>query len=111
MANPNGAKGAKFERDCRDFMRDHGFPYVERAYGAGRQDDRGDLLGLPLVAIECKDHAKLNLSGWLDEAEKERENAGKRLGVVLAKRRGKGAREAYCIMTLETFCELVREDD
>lgn len=107
MTSPQARKGATFERDVVEFFRANGHPYVERAYGAGRPDDVGDLDGVPGWALELKNHQKLALSGWLDEAESERLNARKRFAAVIAKRRGKSAGHAYVVMTLATFAELL----
>jgi hypothetical protein len=75
--------------------------------GAG---DRGDIAGLPGLAIEAKCHAAYGgkLPGWLKEAETERVNAGAMLGVVWHKRVGKAnAAEAFVSCTGETFMELL----
>ena len=51
MAAVNGramkAKGSAFERDVVAFLRDHGHPFAERHYGAGRPEDVGDIDGIP----------------------------------------------------------------
>jgi len=100
-------KGSQFERDVVRYLRDHGFPDVERAYGAGRPADIGDLVGLPGICCEVKNHARLELASWVDEAERERINARQPYGVVIAKRRNKGAAQSYVVMTLESFTRLV----
>lgn len=107
MTSPQARKGAQFERDVVEFLRAAGHPHVERAYGAGRPDDVGDLDGVPGWALELKNHKTLALSGWLDEAEVERVNARARFCAVIAKRRGKSAGESYVVMTLATFAELL----
>lgn len=111
MTNRNKAKGSAFERDVVRHLRVNGFPHAERAYGAGRPDDRGDIVGLPGVVIECKNHARIDLAGWLAEAERERVNAGARFGVVVYKRRGCNAAKAYVVMDLATFAGIMREAD
>ena len=107
MTNPNKAKGSQWERDVVAYLRANGFPYAERRFGAGQQNDKGDIVGIPGVTIEAKNHAKFALSDWLAQAEEERKNAGNKFGVVVVKRRGKSAGEGYVVMTLETFCEIV----
>ena len=107
MTSPQARKGATFERDVVEYFRANGHPYVERAYGAGRPDDVGDLDGVPGWALELKNHQKLALSGWLEEAEVERVNARARFAAVIAKRRGKNAGQSYVVMTLATFAELL----
>jgi hypothetical protein len=55
------------------------------------------------ASIEVKDVAKLDLSGWLRQAQ---DNAGERVGVVVHKRKGKAkAEEWYCTLT---FGDLLR---
>lgn len=110
MMNRNKAKGSQFERDVARYLNDHGHPHVERAYGAGRPDDRGDLTGFPGFVIECKNAQRLELPAWLAETETERVNANADYGVVVAKRRGHRPATAYVIMTLATFADLTRED-
>lgn len=71
--------------------------------------DRGDVQGVRAfgerVVIEAKDYnGEYHVSEWLTEAEKERDNDGAAIGVVAAKRRGKGdAGDGVVMMTLATF--------
>ena len=102
-------KGSQFERDTVRYLQEHGFPDAERAFGAGRPEDIGDLVGVPGICCEVKNHARLELAQWVDEAERERLNARQPFGVVIAKRRGKGAAQSYVVMTLESFTRLVRD--
>ena len=96
-------KGSAFERDVVHYLQEHGFPDAERAYGAGRPEDIGDVVGIPGVCCECKAHARLELAQWVDETERERLNARQPFGVVIAKRRGKSTDNAYVVMSLEAF--------
>jgi len=111
VTTPQKRKGSAFELEVARFLQGAGFPHAERAYGAGRQDDRGDIDGLPGLVIECKNHKTHDLSGWLDEAERERNNARADYGVVVVKRRGKAAAKAYAVLTLEDFARLWAERD
>lgn len=110
MTSPQARKGATYERDVVEFFRTHGQPYAERAYGAGRPDDVGDINGIVGWALELKNHKQLALAGWLDEAEVERVNARARFAAVIAKRRGKSVGQSYVLMTLETFCAFLDEE-
>ena len=62
----------------------------------GGSKDRGDIGGVRCIAgrvvVECKDVRKLNLSGWVDEAEVERGNDDAAVGVVVHKRLKFGAK-------------------
>jgi hypothetical protein len=100
-------RGSQYERDVVHYLQDHGFPDCERAYGAGRPADIGDLVGLPGLCCELKNHARLELARWVDEAERERLNAKQPFAVVIAKRRGKSAAQSYVVMDLESFTRLV----
>ncbi len=103
-------KGSQFERDVAGFLRAHGFPYAERAYGAGRNDDRGDLDGLPGFVVECKAHRELNLARFVDEAIVEAANAGPGIvPVVVAKRRHRATADAYVVMRLADWAALASE--
>lgn len=114
MTNP---KGTWFETKTVEYLRrELQRPEVERIPRKGR-NDLGDVggvhaLGFPIV-VEDKCVAKLNLAGWVQEAEAERQNAvldadrrGMRApiaAVVIHKRKGKGAQqmgEQYVTMTL-----------
>jgi hypothetical protein len=93
-------KGSAFERDVVHYLQEHGFGDAERSYGAGRPEDVGDIAGVPGITIEVKNHARLELAQWVDEAERERINARQPFAVVIAKRRGKGAAQSYVVMDL-----------
>ena len=88
MSNPQKVKGDKAERDVAGYLAAHGFPYAERAYGAGRPDDVGDIDGIPGVVVEVKNHKTITIPAWLNELETEMFNANARHGAVIAKRRG-----------------------
>jgi Holliday junction resolvase len=110
MTNPAKAKGSLFEREVAKRFRYWGHGTVERAYGAGRQDDRGDLVGLlgGQIVVECKAQKSFNFSAWLSEADVERVNAGAALGVVVAKRGHRPIGESYVVMTLDDFAVLLK---
>lgn len=100
-------KGTSWESAIVAFLRDRGWLHAERrALGGAR--DRGDVAGIPGVVIEAKSAARLDLAGWLAEAEAERVNDGATWGVVWAKRRGKASpADGYVLMSGRTFVELL----
>lgn len=104
-------KGSTWERAVVAFLRNHGHRFVERSYGAGRPHDVGDIDGLPGWCIEAKNCRAMDLAGWCDEAAREAANVpqGARWAVV-AKRRNRGVSEAYVVLSLATFAELVAEE-
>lgn len=84
---------------------------IDRRVKTGSQD-RGDIGGVRVhgqrVAVECKDVAKMNLAGWVTEADVERLNDGALAGVVVHKRRGKGsAGDQYVTLTLDDLVALI----
>ena len=59
--------------------------------------------------MEAKSAAKVELAGWLDEAEREAANAGAAVGVVWFKRRGRTSPgEGFVLMTGEQFADLLK---
>ena len=102
-------KGAAFEQACADYIQERTGDEVIRKRTHGSKDE-GDLFGLKFrgqrVTAECKNHAKMELSAWIDEAEIERGNDDGDYGIVIHKRKGKGRKnfgENYVTMTLDTF--------
>jgi hypothetical protein len=103
------AKGSAAERDLVTFLRTAGFPHAERRL-AGAAQDRGDIAGVPGVVLEVKNHASLNLAGWVDEAVAEQANDGADYGIVVHKRRGKGnAGDWYATCTVAQMARLLRQ--
>ena len=111
MSSPQRRKGSGFERDVVAYLQANGHPFAERAYGAGRPDDRGDIDGIVGFTIECKNHARLELAAWCDEAALERENGRRAFWAVIFKRKQKPISAAYVVLDLATFAELLREVD
>ncbi len=103
-------KGSAYERDVVGYLRGHGFPEAERAYGAGRPDDVGDIANVPGVTMEVKNHNHIDLASFVDEAEHEAENARTPYGVAVVKRRQRPVAESYVVMTLETFTRLLNDE-
>lgn len=83
--------GARFERAIADCLAHWIDDRIDRRVKSGSKD-RGDIGGLrhgpARVVIECKDVARLDLPGWLREAEVERGNDDALVGLVVHKRRG-----------------------
>ena len=65
MTTPAKRKGSQYERDVVKWLISMGYPCAERAYGAGRHDDVGDIDGIDGVVIECKNEKKFNIPGYL----------------------------------------------
>ena len=106
MTNAAKAKGSQWERDVVKYFNDHGFPHVERRFGAGQQHDKGDLSGIQ-VLIECKNHKSINLSTIMDEVVAEKGHARMDIGLAVIKRRIVGPARAYAVFELQDAVKLL----
>ena len=100
MSNPSKAKGSQFERDAAAYLG------LERAYGAGRPKDVGDLAGDPMIVYEAKALRSYDLATAVTEAELEAGNANKPFGVALIKKPRAGIQDCYVVMSFSTWREL-----
>lgn len=99
--------GTKFESACRDFIQTWGFPHCERAPLWGGHD-RGDLLGIPGFVIQCRNTARLDLAGAIDDAKTQAANNGSGRPVAIIRRRGTSVAGAYVVMELCDWLEVIR---
>jgi len=109
VTSPAKAKGSQWERDVAKYFNESGFLNVERRYGAGNTVDKGDINGMRGMVIECKNLKTITLSTIVDEALHEQENAKADYGVSIIKRRNRGVDQAYVVLTLKQFIELLHE--
>lgn len=107
MTTPQKAKGSQWERAVVNFLSDW-FPAIERRL-AGSQQDKGDLQGIPYTVIECKNHKQLRLAEWSDRLQEQMENAKAFRGVLIIKRANKPVSQAYAVMPLVLWAELMKE--
>ena len=105
----NGRAGARFEQQVADYFAANGFPYAERRHTNGAHD-RGDIAGVIGWTLEAKALRDLDVAGAVDEAAKEAANAGARWYAAVLKRRRKPTADAYVVLPLHLFVELIRED-
>ena len=110
MTNRSKERGTAFETAVVRYLQEHGFPYAERRALHGT-DDRGDIAGVPGVMFECKSVKSITLGEFMNEVAVQTKNAGARLGVAVIKRRQKSTGDAYVVMSLDTFVELIRDDE
>ena len=105
--------GASFERLIADYLavqlEDDG---IDRRPKRGVKD-RGDIGGVRFfghrLTIECKDTTRIDLPGWVREAEREAGNDDALLGVVIHKKRGVGAAgEQYVTLTVDSLVALLQ---
>lgn len=103
-------KGTAAESAVVAYLRERGAIHAERRALNGA-NDRGDIAGLPGVCIEVKDHARIDLASFVDEAQRESWNGPvPEVGAAWIKRRGKGSPAAwYVAMTGEQFVTLLTE--
>lgn len=85
------AAGTRFERQVADYLKTHVSEFIDRRVKTGAKD-KGDIANVRAhgqrVVVECKDVARLNLAGWVTEADIERGNDDALAGLVVHKRRG-----------------------
>ena len=107
MSSAAKAKGSGAERDVVKYLKQW-FPYVDRRL-AGATLDKGDISGIPGVTIEIKNHAKMNLGGWIEELLTEMANDKAWTGVVWHKRKGRGSpADWYCTMPGHVYVDLLQ---
>lgn len=98
--------GDAWERAVVAYLREHGYPYADRAYGAGRADDRGDIDGVAGWVLQCKATREVDVAAALAAAERQLQALPDRrfnLAAGIVKRRNHSTGEAYVVMTLATF--------
>ena len=111
MSSASKRKGSQAERDVVAWLKTNGYKYADRRL-AGATLDKGDISGVPGVTIEIKNHAKMDLAGWLAELEVEIKNDNAWTGVVIHKRKGKGdVSEWYASMPAQVWLELLKKTD
>lgn len=86
--------GTSFERLIADTLAHHlNDDRIDRRVKTGRKD-RGDITGVRVhgqrVVLECKNTTRMDLAGWMREAQDEAGNDDALLGAVVHKRHGKG---------------------
>lgn len=101
--------GTSWETAIVNTLVDQGWVHAERRRLSGA-NDKGDIAGIPGLVIEAKNTAKLDLAGFVDEANVERDNANAAHGVAWIKRRGKTSPlHGYVAMDGATFLRLLAE--
>jgi len=108
VSHPNKIKGTRYEGEVADYI-DARKPYPVERRALHGSVDRGDLVGVPDWAIECKAvqaWAK-ELHSFIHEAEVQAENAGVPFGCVVVKRRNRPVEDSYVVMSLRQFTEVL----
>ena len=102
MASPQKAKGDRAELEAAELLTQLlGVP-VRRRLGAGRQDDTGDLDGVPAHVIQVANWADTAAAARIKprEAEQQRLNANATHAATLVRFRG---RQWRVVLTLEQW--------
>lgn len=105
MANRAKQKGTAWEGRVRDYLRPV-FPYIDRRAQAGA-DDKGDFINTGPWCIEAKNHKRLDLAGWVDQAVKEAGNAGALFPVVVFPRKSHVIDKCYALMPMWALRDLM----
>ena len=83
--------GTTFERQVADYLTQHVDDRIDRRAETGSKD-RGDIAGVRIwgqrLVLECKNTTRLNLAGWMNQAEIERGNDDALAGLIIHKRHG-----------------------
>jgi hypothetical protein len=90
MANPAKRKGDKAELEVAGLIRElTGWP-VQRALGAGRREDTGDLYGIPLCTAQVKNMADIAraVREAIIDLERQQLNAASPFAVAFVRRPG-----------------------
>jgi hypothetical protein len=107
VSNPQKRKGTSWESAVRDWLNLRLPSLRVERIPAGATHDRGDLTGLPGIAVECKSVARIDLATIVNEARREAGNVGPDvLPLAVIKRRGHGPANAYAVMPLDAWTAL-----
>lgn len=100
-------KGNRAERDVINWLRTRLFPHAERN-GAGLPGS--DVSGIHGVTLEIKNHARLDLAGWLNQLTDEMDYDGNHIGAVIHKRKAvTDVGQWYATMPTHILAELLAE--
>lgn len=116
MSHPSKRKGDDGERELAELFAElTGWP-VKRELGAGRQDDRGDLHGVPETTIQVKNYPNAlleSINKGLPQLRKQQANAGSTFGVLFCRRKKRRNGQPHghwiAVMELDQLVTLLRE--
>lgn len=111
LVSRNKAKGTSAETAVVNYLNDNGYPYAERRALAG-VNDKGDIAGIPAVAIEVKAQKTYSIPAWMRELKIEKANAKADTGFLVVKPIGVGSKntgEWWAVMPLSDMIELLKK--
>lgn len=85
--------------------------HVERRALAGI-NDKGDISGIPKIAIEVKNQKSYKIHEWLKETKIEQKNADADFGVLIIKPNGVGVSNVdqwWAVLTLDDLVQLLQK--
>jgi len=102
MTNPQKNKGDRAEREAADILSLETKYKVERRFGAGMENDKGDLVGIPNFCVQVADWQNKSAACLIKprEVEQQRINAGVDNAFSMIRFRGGHWR---VVMTVEQF--------
>ena len=104
MGRAERQRGNRAERDVVNELRRAGWQARTSRADNGTQGGQDIITDAP-VAIEVKDHAKMDLSGWVRQAEEQQDD---KIGVVWHKKRGNSSpMNWYVTMSGAAFIRLL----
>ena len=103
-------KGKDFERAVVNYLNDELDRTDIRREQAGHTRDLGDIRGIAGWTLECKNRKNISdaVRVGVDEAAIEAEHAGTTLYAAIVKRPNKPVGDAYVVMPLHRYAELLR---
>lgn len=107
----NKQRGTRWESAVRDYLNERLGDLGVEVYRPAQEGfkDSGDLHGVPFFAIQCKDWREtMNaIREGLIGVQTQKTHADKPWGVNIVKRARKPVGQAYVVMTLEDFTEVL----
>lgn len=103
MGKMSREKGKRLERQVASLFRDYGYDAHRAQQYCGMHGDH-DVLGVPGLAIECKNVERLNIHEAMEQAQRDAQPGEK--PVVIHKKNGK---PILCTMTFDQWIDLYRE--
>jgi Holliday junction resolvase len=106
--NPQKNKGDRAEREIAGILADLLGVNVRRKLGAGRQDDQGDIDGIPSTTVEIKNYADTlrGIREGLTDLQREHANTNNTFAVCFVRRHGG---QWIAVQTVEQWATYARE--
>ena len=108
MAVNSKQKGARFERELAELLREHGYKDARRtAQYCGNTGDASDVVGLPFIHIEAKHCEQMRLYKWIEQAKRDSAGTGNLPAVFHKKNRA----EILITMPFDAWLEMYKKCD